>query len=539
MIKKAILFCENNDKIVDLARFLEKNGWTIYSNGTTAEILKENSISFKIEPAFDNTPRNIIESSNLISKILRTKISSGDSSFETSDEENNYFLVCINFNPMISPFEPIPRIGIGSPALSTYRTTVIRNCSTNFSNVIILTDPEDYKETIIEIRTESVQQSFRMYLAGKALNLVSAYDSENASTILRSNPFSVDRFMNYQILPYKKIWDLPSGANNYQKSAIYTLGNDLGSINGFKVIQGAELSHQTIVDGSFAWDQISSLYDNLKTLSAVKSENCDGYPYTTQFTPLTGTVYTVVVKFHMVVGAALDTSVLSSFRKTLSYDLDSTFNATLACSSVIDENVATEIMKYNFSSLVAPGFTEEARKILSEKGNLCLTIATRPPTNDLSVSLLDGGVVLQTTYKKLFDKWTVPTKTRPTQKLCDELAFGMNLAKAANSYSCVCIKNNAVVGISSGYSSRFKALGSVLYETKQTFKAFPSDDNIIADVLVCDSPIYLSDTIKELIDSGISAILQTGGTEGDKEFIDYCDEHNVAMVFTGMTHINY
>lgn len=539
MIKKAILFCENNDKIVDLARFLEKNGWTIYSNGATADILKENNISFKIEPAFDNSPRNIAESSQLVSKILKTKISSGDSSFETADEENNYFLVCINFNPMISPFEAIPKIGIGSPALSTFRTTVIRNCTTNFSNVIILTDPDDYKETLIEIRTESVQQAFRMYLAGKALNLVSAYDSANASTILHTNPFSTDRFMNYQILPYQKIKDLSGGANPYQKSAVYKLGNETGSISGFKKIQGSEITHQAIVDGSFAWDQISSLYDNLKTLSAVKSENCDGYPYTTQFTPLTGTVYTVIVKYHMVIGAALNTSILSSFKKTLSYDLDSTNQATLACSSVIDENIAVEILKYNFASLVAPGFTEEALKILSQNPNLCLTIATRPPTNDVSISMLDGGVILQTLYKKLFDKWIVPTKTRPTQKLCDELALGMNLAKAAHSYSCVCIKDNAVVGISSSYSSRFKALGSVLYEAKQTFKAFPSDDNIIADVLVCDSPIYLCDTIKELIGSGVSAILQTGGTEADKEFIDYCDEHNVAMVFTGMTHINY
>ena len=539
MVKKAILFCENNDGILELAQFLYKSGWEIYSNGETAEILKENNISYLIEHALDSKPRNIGESTALIQKILRTKISVSDQPFENPDDENNVFLVCVNFDPLTSGFETIPKLGRGSPALTSYTSTMIRNCCTNFQNVLILTDPIDYNETLIELRTDDVQQSFRMYLAGKALNIVSAFDSANAFAILQNNPFAINQNINYLSMPYKKKMELHHGANSNQKAVIYQYGSDGGSLSGFKKIQGRELTHKIVADTSFAWDQVCSLYDNLKTLSAVKSENCDGYAYTTQFTPLTGTVYTVMVKYRLVVGAGLDTNVVNSFQKTLSYDLDCTIHATLACSAVIDGTAAREMVKYEFSAIVAPGFTEEAKSILAENRGIRLITANRPSSSNISVLILDGGCVLQNKYKQLFDKWIVPTKARPDQKLCDEMAFGMCIAKHAYSYANVCIKDNAVVGISSCQSSRFKSLGSVAFEAKQTFKLHPTEDGVIADVLVCDSSIELCEPVKELIDLGVKAIIQTGGLPNDQEFIDYCDAHNVAMIFTGVTHTNY
>jgi len=539
MVKKAILFCENNDNILDLANFLYKSGWEIYSNGTTADILKENNIPFKIEHALDSTPRNISESGLLIQKILRTKLSSSDQPFETPDEDNNVFLVCVNFDPLEAAFETIPKIGRGSPALTSFRTTMIRNCCTNFQNVLILTDPIDYTETLIELRTDDVQTTFRMYLAGKALNMVAAFDSANATAILSHNPFAVDQNVNYMTMAYKKKMELHHGANSYQKAVIYQAGSDGGSLSGFKKIQGREITHKIVADTSFAWEQVCLLYDNLKTLSAVKSENCDGYPYTTQFTPLTGTVYTVMVKYRLVVGAGLDTNVTSSFQKTLSYDLDSTTHSTLACSAVIDKVAALEMVKYEFSAIIAPGFTEEAKTILAENRGIRLITANRPSSSPVSVLILDGGCIIQNDDKQLFDKWIVPTKARPDQKLCDEMAFGMSIAKHAYSYANVCIKDNAVVGISSCQSSRFKSLGSVSFEARQTFKLHPTEDGVVADVLCCDSTIELCDPVKELIDSGVKAIIQTGGHPNDQQFIDYCDEHNVAMIFTGVTHTSY
>ena len=404
---------------------------------------------------------------------------------------------------------------------------------------MILTDPYDYKECLIELRIDDIQQSFRTYLAGKALNLVSAYDSANAFAINENNPFSSHSYLNYLTMPYKKTMVLDKAMNPTQNSIVYQLGSDGGSIQGFKMINMEKPSHTVLADSSYAWDQICMLYEYLKVTSAIKSENCEGYPYTTQFTPLTGTVYSILIKFRTIVGAGIDTNVSDSFKKTLGYDLDSTVNSTLGCSSVIDSEAAQEIVKYNFNAIIAPGFTDDAKEIFSSLKNTCLIAATRPATSVFSALILDGGVIVSNIYRKLFERWVVPTKTRPTQKQCDELAFGMCLAKSANSYASVCIKDYAMVGFASNYTSRFKALGSALYEAKQSFILHPTDDNIIADVLISDTALVLCEPIKELIDNGLQAIIQTGGDPGDQDFIDYCDAHNVAMVFTGITQINY
>ena len=540
MNKKALVYVEDTENLLEFAQFLEKDGWTIYTNGKTADFLKKNGIPYKIDISLDPVPKSISESASVVQKILTTKIEgTSDQPFISSDPDNSYFIVCANINPYDVRFSTVSKNDISGNSISPLLSAIIRVAVTNYKNVLLLTDPDDYKETIIQIRTSDVRDDFRLYLAGKGLNLVSAYDATNSSEILKNNPYNTSPYNKYLTLPYEKMFDLHYGSNEHQSGAVYQLSPNFGALSGLKKLQGKELTHKIISDSCFAWEQIGMLYDNLKTQYAVKSENCDGYPFTTQFTPLTGTVFTVIVKYTLVVGAGIDTNIIDSFNKTISYDPDTLDHATMGCSAVIDEEAATEILKYNFSSLVAPGFTEEARQILSENRSLRLIMATRPAHNKRTGSIVDGGLLIQESDKKLFEKWLVPTKTRPNQKLVDELAFGMTVAMSAHSYASVAIKDNAVVGISSGVGSRKKSLENVTYETKQTFKLHPTDDNKIIDVLVFDSAIELSGPIQELIERGLEAILQTGGHPNDKAFIDYCDAHGVSMIFTGMTHHTY
>lgn len=539
MSKKAVLYTENTEGILELAQYLNKNDWTIYSNGKTAELLKNNDIPVKTEPAFDNGPRNMSQSSELMNKVLATRLDpESDSPFETNDFENNVFLICVNIFPQEFTFETIPEKG-SENGLNTYLTSLIRNSTINYRNVLILTDPEDYKEAIIQLRTDSVQNSFRLYLSGKALNMVSAFDSANANAILNFSPFSKTSYHKYLTLPFAKMYELHYGANPHQTAALYKLTDSDIGLGGFRKLQGRELTHKIIVDTTFAWNRVSAVYEYLKTQSSVKSTNCDGYPYVTQFSPLTGTVFTVLVKYNLIVGAGLDTNVLDSFRKSLSNDPDSINHSCLACSAVIDAEAASEIVKYDFSGIVAPGFTEEARNIFADKSSIRLVLATRSAYHITQAVNLDGGVIVQSEDSKLFEKWIVPTKTRPTQHLADEMAFGMILSMSAHSYTSLIVKDNSVAAISSGFSSRIKSLQNSLYEAKQTAKMHNEEDGKIGDILVCDSVIDLCEPVKEMIDRGISAIIQTGGNPNDQEFIDYCDEHNVTMVFTGMTHHNY
>ncbi|MCR4734507.1 MAG: hypothetical protein K5829_05840 [Treponema sp.] len=547
MIKQALIHVENMESIVELSKFLSDFGWKIYSANKTEELLKKEKIPVTREQSLVDNIFHQNDISILNRRLMLTKLPPEDNSIPYQNEEGNIFLVCMNVNPIIHPVPNAPHIKNISSPIGYYVTTLLRTAFLNYQNILILTDPADYKEAMIQLRTDNISEQFRFYLAGKAMNMVSACDSGIATSILASIQQDF-YFMNYLTYPFKKQCLLSKGLNQQQEAALYKFPNDTGAISGFVKYQGKDLNYNIVTDVSLAWEQISALYDNLKTQVAVKSKNCDGYEFTTQLTPLTGTVFTIAVKFKSIVGAALSTNVHDSFVRTYTYDTENIKDVTLGCSAVIDQIAAEKMAQCNFSAIIAPDFTPEAKHILSANHHTRLIPTSRILEYDFEGQLISGGLILQTRDTKLFNHWYVKTKNRPSQAQTDELAFSMLLAKGARSYSVLLLKQNSIVGIAQGCTSVVNALELALIEAQKfNNKSKSQDDNNsqnesdekIADILVCDSTIPFCDSIKKCIDKGISAIIQTGNSNDDKAFIDYCNEHDVTMVFTDMTHLSF
>ena len=174
------------------------------------------------------------------------------------------------------------------------------------------------------------------------------------------------------------------------------------------------------------------------------------------------------------------------------------------------------------------------------EGIIRLIPAVKNQIVNIDGKLINGGILLQNKDTVLFDHWKVKTKNRPSQIITDEMAFGMLLAMRARSYSAVMLKNNAIVGIAQGCTSTLKAVEGVGYESIMHAKRINAPEGEpIGDVLISDAEINFNDNVKRIIDLGVKAIIQTGGTPTDKEFIDYCDEKGIVMVFTEMTHISF
>lgn len=544
MTKRAIIHVENAENILEFAEFLASSGWTIISANKTEELLKKNKIPVVREPALLENTLYVNDTSQLLRKITYTHFPDSDDVYTTQydQDENNIFIVCMNAYPKLEKDGNLQQIKEFTKPINYYVTTIIRSAFTNYENVLILTDPADYKEAMIQLRTNDISGKFRLYLAGKALNLVSAFDSGIAASILQNKTTGVD-FMNYLTFPFQKDTVLHNGSNPQQKACLYRYPTDSSSVNSFLKIQGKELTYNILGDVSLAWEQISTLYTNLKTQYTVKSINCDGYEFTTQFTPLTGTVFTIAVKHKAIVGAALSTSVLDSFKHTYSYDTENITDVTLGCSSVIDEVAANEIVKCNFGALVAPGFTTEAKEILSKNKNIRLIPSAKVICSDLDGQLVNGGLLLQSKDNILFDKWNICSRNRPSQNITDQMAFGTLLTMGSRSYSAVLLQNNTIIGISQACPSSIKAITSAVDEAKQTRIRQGADLNApettYGEILITDTEIPFCEPIKELIEHGVKAIIQTGGTPTDSKFIDYCNEKGVVMVFTGMTHVSF
>ena len=552
MIKRAVIHVENTENLVEFAEFLASEGWTILSANKTEEILSKQKIPVTKENALSENNMFIADTSNLIRKIMMTKYHDEDEEYisRPDTEENNIYIVCMNLLPTLNTGIVSKQFDNNLCPKNFFVSTVLRNAFRNYENLLILTDPADYKEAMIQLRTNSISKDFRIYLAAKALNLVSAFDAGLSASILQSPQYN-EKFMNYLMLPLKRELQLHSGINNQQSAYLYKTPTELGSVGNFLKTLGKELSYTLVNDISFAWGQINTLFALLKNQPTVKSTNSDGYEFTTQFTPLSGTVFTLAVKLGTILGASHATNVLESFKTTFTYDAISTNDTVFACSAVINGEAAEEIQKGNFAAIVAPSFTPEAKQILSQNKKTKLVPSSKVTNIDLDGRFINGGLLVQTKDNTLFNQWKVRTKNRPSQVQTDEMVFGMLLAMGARSYSAVLLKQNAICGIAQGCTSAKRAIDGLWYEAlkhSEREKGFPGDDfhlnqevdtSNLGEVLVCDAAIPFCESTKILLDSGVKAVLQTGGTPSDDEFIDYCNEHGVVMVFTGMTHLSF
>ncbi len=538
MTKRAVICVEDTRNLVEFAGYLVSAGWTILSAGKTGEFLRKERIPFQYEKGIAESPDINADTFMLIKKVMSTRIDgAGSSSQDDTFRENNIQILCVNVQPpaFAGPLAEEPH---GIPNLPV--TSLVRSSFANYGNILMLTDPGDYKEAMIQLRTDSVTPEFRRYLAGKAMNMISAFDGAVALGILKDSTGD-DPFMNYLTFPFAKEMVFHGGVNPQQKSCLYSMTRSMGAASGFRKLHGPELNYNVICDLSLAWDQISSLYACLKNQLTVKSVNSDGYEFTTQFTPCTGTVFTVAVKRRSIVGGALSTNVLDSFLKTFTYDSQNIDDVTVGCSAVIDSKAALEMVKTDFAAIIAPGFTSEAKEILSANRNIRLIPTAKVSLQLFDIQLVNGGLLVQSKDHVLFGQWNVRTKNRPSQFLSDEMAIGMLLVMGPRSYSCILMKGNAIVGISQACTSPLKSVDSVLSEAVENAERNPgqNQDGILADVLVSDTAIPFCLSVRTLIDRGVKAIIQTGGTPDDGEFIKYCDERGVVMIFTGMTHIAY
>lgn len=537
MEKNAIIHVENTENLLEFASYLSQAGWNIISSDKTEEFLLKERIPVIHDSGLTPGALYVNETSQIIRRILFSKFPDKNDANYESDTDNNIFIICMNMNPEISKTSMVTEEEKNNIFRVFHLTAILRNSFSNYQNVLLLTDPCDYKEAVIQLRTNQISNDFRLYLAGKALNLISAYDSGIASSILLNNSYS-NEFLNFYLKPYRKFLTLSNGSNAHQRACIYKSPLISGALNGFQNSQDNVFSYNLISDISFGWERICILYEILKNQYTVETTNSDGYNFTTQFTPLTGTVFTIAIKFNSIVGAALSTNVLDSFKKTYTYDIANIKDVVLACSAVVDEISASEMVKGSFAAIVAPSFTEEAKNILSQNPKIQLVPSAKVESSDMDGKLINGGILMQQNDSTLFSHWNIRTKNRPSQFKADQMAFGMLLAMGARSYNAILLKDNAIVGIAQNCTSTQRALQIVLADAKMRY-GNNNPDNCIGDVLICDSVINFSEPVKNLIDNGITAIIQTGSNSADNDFINYCDERGIIMVYTGMTHISF
>lgn len=514
-ITRALVSVSDKTGIVDFCRELSLLGIEILSTGGTAKTLTENKV--KVIEVADYT--GFPEMMNGRVKTLHPKIHGGILGRRGVDDEvmkangiQAIDLVVVNLYPFESTIArpdcdlamAIENIDIGGP-------TMIRAAAKNYADVAVLVDPADYEKTVSELKSvQGLSIETRSNLALKCFQHTAHYDSAIATYLGNLKQVEFPDTLNLQF--YHK-QSMRYGENPHQKGAFYgELNPTSGTIGSSTQLQGKELSYNNIVDADAALECVKSFTDR---------PAC------------------VIVKHANPCGVAEADTLLEAYNKAYATDPTSAFGGIIAFNREMDKDTAAEIIGRQFVEvIIAPAFSDEAQTALAGKANV--RILKCGEFSDIKHGVLDykkvsGGFLVQD--KDLGEvsiiDLTVVSARQPNEKELQDMLFAWKVAKFVKSNAIVYAKNGQTIGVGAGQMSR-------VYSAKIAgIKAADEGLQVAGSAMASDAFFPFRDGIDSAAEAGITAIIQPGGSVRDNEVIAAANEHNIAMVFTGMRHFRH
>ncbi len=508
-IKRALISVSNKTSIVEFARGLQEAGVEILSTGGTARVLEENGIKVTKVSDFTGYPEMLDGRVKTLHPRVHGAILARrddpkhmkqlqEASIPTID------MVVVNLYPFEetiakpdSTFEDaIENIDIGGPSM-------LRSAAKNHKDVAVIVNPDDYTTVIEEMRTSGdLSPDTRWKLALEAFEHTSRYDTV-ISGYLRSRKEDI-LFPDTIGLQYEKVQELRYGENPNQKAAFYRDPSSTAvCVASSEKLHGKELSYNNILDADAALD----------ILKEFERPACS------------------VIKHTNPCGVAVSDDIYDAFMKAYACDPKSAFGGIIGVNRTMTPEIATEISKYFVELVVAPEYDEEAFAILSKKKNVRIMATHAPIVKEDPVEMkyvkVKGGLLSQTgAFAELDPKDAkLVTKREPTEIEMNGLLFAWKVIRHIKSNSILLVQGEETVGVGAGQMSRVDA--SMLAGHKAGERAAGSQ-------LASDAFFPFRDGVDEAAKVGARAIIQPGGSIRDQEVIDAANEHDMAMVFSGM-----
>jgi phosphoribosylaminoimidazolecarboxamide formyltransferase / IMP cyclohydrolase len=388
--------------------------------------------------------------------------------------------------------EIIEKIDIGGISL-------IRAGAKNFNDVMIISSREQYAEALSVLQQTTCAPTLqqRKRFAALAFDVTSHYDTaifhyfnkEQAIPVFKES-VRTGRTLRY-------------GENPHQKGAFY------GNLEAmFEQLNGKDLSYNNLVDVDAAVNLVQEF---------------------------TGETAFVIIKHTNACGVATASTVKEAYLKAYQADTTSAFGGVLATNATIDVAAAEEINKLFFEILLAPAYTEEALQLLKSKKNRMLLLQKKKMEATHQFKSLLNGVISQDLDLKTDSEadLKVVTDRAPTSEETGALLFASKVAKHTKSNTIVLAVNGQLIASGVGQTSRVDALKQALEKAR----AFGFD--VKGTVMASDAFFPFADCVEIAQQHGISAVIQPGGSVRDQDSINFCNRHQMAMVFTGIRHFKH
>ncbi len=516
-VRRALISVSDKTGIVEFAQQLNALNIEILSTGGTYKLLKDSGISVTEVSAHTGFP----EMMDGRVKTLHPKIHGGILARRGTDEavmaDNNITpidLVVVNLYPFentvarpdCSLAEAIENIDIGGP-------TMVRAAAKNHQDVTIVVNVSDYEKVLADLTEHNGATSYalRFDLAIKAYEHTAAYDGAIANYFgqkVEGGSKGFPRTLNSQFI---KVESLRYGENPHQASAFYVEKNPQEvSIATATQLQGKALSYNNIADTDAA----------LETVKLFSEPSC------------------VIVKHANPCGVATADTIQQAYLRAFATDPESAFGGIIAFNRALDENTAADICERQFVEvIIAPGASDAAQAVIAAKKNLRLLIC-QPWSQSLpalDAKRVNGGLLIQDRDIALVgaEDLAVVTKRQPTPEEIADLLFSWKVAKMVKSNAIIYGKALQTIGVGAGQMSRVNSARIA------AIKAEHAGLEVNGACMASDAFFPFRDGIDNAAKVGISCVIQPGGSIRDDEVIAAADEHNMAMVFTGMRHFRH
>ncbi|WP_333818706.1 bifunctional phosphoribosylaminoimidazolecarboxamide formyltransferase/IMP cyclohydrolase [Ohtaekwangia sp.] len=503
-ITRALISVFYKDNLEPIVHALGKQGVEFVSTGGTQDFIEK--LGYKVTPVENLTGYPSIFGGRvktlhpaIFGGILYRRDDAGDINQAKEFKIAPIDLVIVDLYPFEetvakggSEEDIIEKIDIGGISL-------IRGAAKNFNDVLIVSSRNQYGALLQLLQEKNCSSDLRdrKKFAAMAFDVTSHYDAAIFSYF--NNEFQIPSFKK----SYQEGRVLRYGENPHQKGTYY------GDLDGlFEQLNGKELSYNNLVD-------IDAAVNLVKEFE--------------------GETAFVIIKHTNACGVATAPSVKEAYLKAFQADTISAFGGVLATNKTIDLPAAEEINKLFFEILIAPSYTEDALALLRSKKNRMLLLQKKQLIETRQSKTILNGVIEQDLDLKTDSQadLKVVTKVAPTTAEVNALLFASKICKHTKSNTIILAIEGQLLASGVGQTSRVDALRQAI-EKAGTFGF-----NLQGAVMASDAFFPFPDCVEIANQHGIHAVIQPGGSVKDQDSIDYCDQHNMAMVFTGIRHFKH
>ncbi|WP_279104680.1 bifunctional phosphoribosylaminoimidazolecarboxamide formyltransferase/IMP cyclohydrolase [Gordonia paraffinivorans] len=508
-IRRALVSVYDKSGLAELATALKDAGVEIVSTGSTAKTIADAGA-----PVIEvSTLTGFPECLDGRVKTLHPKVHAGILADTRKDDHvaqlaelgvAAFDLVVVNLYPFsetvasgATPDECIEQIDIGGPSM-------VRGAAKNHPSVAVVTSPADYGQVTEALQSGGFTLAERKKLAAKAFRHTADYDVAVASWMSSVvAPEDDSQFPAWTGATWTRSAVLRYGENPHQAAALYVGDASVGGVATAEQLHGKEMSYNNYTDADAAWRAAHDF--DAPAVAIIKHANpC---------------------------GIAVGADIAEAHRKAHACDPVSAYGGVIAANREITVEMAEQVAEIFTEVIIAPGFADGALSVLTRKKNIRVLVAT-PPSSSIETKPVSGGLLMQ--ERDVLDaegdnpeNWTLVAGPPADRQTLADLEFAWRACRSVKSNAILLASDGASVGVGMGQVNRVDSAHLAVQR---------AGDRAAGSVGASDAFFPFPDGLQVLLNAGVKAVVQPGGSIRDNEVIEAAEEAGVTLYLTGARH---